>query len=265
MRKYGLFSIAVFFASIFFGQVKNISVSTPAEVSGGKEALEQVLQTQLTLPKLILTKEFNKEVIMYFELDSLNKPINITFNEALNNLLSLELKRILNFLKFNRKTGLSETPYEYYLTFNLSTEKYKKYQKQKTKTFVKSERVADSSFVIHLRADKSPEYFKGGEEGLNEFIISQILYPDIAKEKSIQGTVILDFVVEENGFVTNISAIQNVGGGCTEEAIRIIKQTKWQPAVLNNKYVRYKLTYPITFNLNNNFKDNSSSRQSSGY
>lgn len=242
-----------------------ISVSTEAEVTGGKEALEQVLETQLTLSKLLLTKSFNKDVVAYFEIDSVNNASKITFNTGLNNLLALELKRIFKFLKFNRKTNVSETPYEYFLVFNLSTPKYNKYIKQRAKPVVKNDRQADSSFVIYTKADKSPEYYKRGEEGLTEYVMSEIQYPDIAREKSIQGTVALEFVVETNGFITGISVKQGVNGGCTEEAQRIIKHTKWQPAVLNGKYVRYKLNYPITFNLQNSFKDNSAPRQDGGY
>ncbi len=257
--------ICLFFAFNISAQNRIISVSVEAEVAGGKETLDQVLETQLTLSKLILTKDFSKDVIVYFEIDSVNSAKNITFDRGLNNYMALELKRILKFLKFNKKTSVSETPYEYFLTFNLSTAKYNKYGKQRSKPIVKNERKADSSFVIHSKADKSPEYYKRGEEGLTEFVMSEIQYPDIAREKSIQGTVVLEFVVETNGFITNINVKQGVNGGCTEEALRILKQTKWNPAVLNEKYVRYKINYPITFNLQNSFKDNSAPRQDGGY
>ncbi|MGZ3901819.1 MAG: energy transducer TonB [Bacteroidia bacterium] len=260
-----LFILAFLFSISVLSQGKIISVSAEANVVGGREALEQVLQTQLTLPKLLLTKDFSKEVIVYFELDSLDHAKSVTFNTGLNNLLGLEIKRILKFLKFQRKTSISETPYEYYLTLNLSTEKYNKYMKQKSKPFVKTDKIADSSFVVYTKADKSPLYYKGGDEGLVDYIMNEIQYPDIAKEKSIQGTVVLEFIVELNGFITNINVKQGVSGGCTEEALRIIQQTKWQPAVLNNKYVRYRMNYPITFNLQNSFKDNTTPRQGSGY
>jgi TonB family protein len=265
MLKHFIVLATVFCSHFFLAQGKVISVSAEADIRGGKEALEQVLETQLSLPKLILTKNFSKEVIVYFELDSLNHAKAVTFNSGMNNLLALEIKRVLKFLTFNRKTSVSDTPYEYYLTLSLSTEKYNRYIKQKTKAFVKSDKPADSSYIVYGKADKSPDYYKGGDNGLAEFILDQIQYPDVAREKSIQGTVVLEFVVETNGYLTNINVKQGVAGGCTEEALRIIKLTKWQPAVLNNKYVRYKLTYPITFNLESNFKDNSVPRQGSGY
>ena len=83
-------------------------------------------------------------------------------------------------------------------------------------------------------------------------------YPKLAIEKSVEGTVIVEFVVETNGYVTNANLKKGLGAGCAEEALRIIKSTKWQPAILNNKLVRYRTNYPITFSLRNVTRDASS-------
>ena len=117
---------------------------------------------------------------------------------------------------------------------------------------------ANRSYTIYSRADKSPEYYKNGDEGLAEFILSEIEYPKPAIENSIEGTVVVEFVVETNGYATNLIVKQGVNGGCSEEAIRLIKQTKWLPATLNNKFVRYKTNYPITFSLRNSNKSTGS-------
>jgi protein TonB len=99
---------------------------------------------------------------------------------------------------------------------------------------------------------------------LADFILSEIEYPKLAIEKSIEGTVTIEFIIETNGYVSNLIIKNGIGAGCSEEALRIIKQTKWQPAVINNKLVRYKTTYPITFSLRNVNKDNGTSSQSLG-
>ena len=92
-------------------------------------------------------------------------------------------------------------------------------------------------------------------------ILSKIEYPKLAVEKSVEGTVVLEFVVETNGYLTGITVKQGINAGCTEEAVRLIKETKWQPALLNNKFVRYRTNYPITFSLRNINKDNTGSSQ----
>jgi protein TonB len=127
--------------------------------------------------------------------------------------------------------------------------------KQRTKAFLKETKPADSTYIVYQKADRSPEYYKKGDEGLADFIVTNMEYPAVAKEKSIEGTVVLEFVVETNGFITNVAVKQGVSGGCTEEAMRIMRQTKWQPAMLNGKWVRYKMNYPITFGLQNTNKD----------
>jgi protein TonB len=67
----------------------------------------------------------------------------------------------------------------------------------------------------------------------------------------VEGTVVLEYIVETNGFVTGIVPKKRVSAGCTEEAIRLISETRWQPAMLGGKAVRYRMTYPITFSLRN--------------
>jgi len=225
---------------------------------GGKEQIEQVLQTQLTLPKVLLTPYFNQQVTAYFHLDSLGNAIDVEFDYGLHNSIRNETTRLLKFMKY-RPAASHNPKTSYYLTFNVSTDKYEKFLKQKNKFTVKKNLPADSTYVVHIKAEQSPDYYKNGEEGLNNFVVSEIEYPQLAMEKSLQGTVVLEFVVETNGYVTNIIPKQGVNGGCTEEAIRLIKLTKWQPAVIGGKLVRYKTTYPITFSLINSTGSNNSS------
>ncbi|HWY13374.1 MAG TPA: energy transducer TonB, partial [Bacteroidia bacterium] len=100
-----------------------------------------------------------------------------------------------------------------------------------------------------------------GDDAYPQFVLDNIEYPNVAKTQNIEGTVQLTFIVEKNGFVSNIKAVTEVNGGCTQEAIRIINLLKWKPAEKNGKYVRYKMTLPITFSLKNINRDNSNSQQ----
>ena len=213
---------------------------------GGPEQLEQVLQTQLNLPKSLLSPSYHAQVTAYFDLDSAGNATNIQVDRGVNNLLRGEAVRILRLLRFNHTHKQTELQ-PYFLVLNFSAEKYNRYFKQKNRHKVKGD--ADSSFVIHTRADVAPEFYKNGDEGLAEFILSEIEYPRIAIERSIEGTVVIEFVVETNGYVTGLTVKKGLNGGCTEEAVALIKKTKWQPAVLNKKLVRYRMNYPITFNL----------------
>lgn len=252
----------LFFAS-FLTNAQNLNYAIEASPVGGKEAFEQVLQTQLTLPKTVLTSNFFSELKIYFNVDSAGSAVDLKFEGQVNNLLKKELTRMFRFIVFNKVQNIYHDPY--YLDVKITTDKYNRFFKQRYKVNMKKNTpAADSSYVVHTRADLAPEYFKNGEEGLKEFILSNMEYPKLAIEKSVEGTVVIEFIVETNGYITGITPKHNVGAGCTEEALRVITQTRWQPAILNNKLVRYKMTYPITFNLRNITKDNASSSQATG-
>lgn len=250
-----LLSIGSFFCFVLPAQNFSTSAEFEAKVVGGSEQLNQVLQTQLTLPKSVLTSNFDEHINLFFDLDSAGHAVNLKLSKGMNNLLRLELVRILRFLTFSKtQSSLYETQ-PYFLTLHLSTSIYNNYYKQRSKLNLKKPLPADSTYIIHVRADRSPEYYKGGDEGLGEFMLSELEYPKLAKEKSIEGTVVIEFVVETNGYVTGLVVKQGVNGGCTEEALRLIALTKWQPAVMNNKFVRYKTNYPVTFSLRNTTRE----------
>lgn len=92
--------------------------------------------------------------------------------------------------------------------------------------------------------------FPGGDEARIKFLQNNIVYPVMAKESGIQGTVYVTFVVEKDGNVTAVKILRGIGGGCDEEAVRVIKaMPKWQPGKQRNKPVRVQFNMPIKFTL----------------
>jgi protein TonB len=68
--------------------------------------------------------------------------------------------------------------------------------------------------------------FPGGESELHKFLSENIKYPQQATENGIQGTVYVSFVVDSKGNVTDAKVLRGIGGGCDEEAIRVVKLMK---------------------------------------
>ena len=92
--------------------------------------------------------------------------------------------------------------------------------------------------------------FPGGERKLSEFIANSIQYPQEAQKTGIQGRVFVSFIVEPDGSVSNVKVQQGIGGGCDQEAIRVIKSMpKWTPGKQKGDAVRVKYTMPVTFRL----------------
>lgn len=94
--------------------------------------------------------------------------------------------------------------------------------------------------------------FVGGETARIEFLRNNIVYPQIAREAGIQGTVFTTFVIEKNGMVSDVKILRGIGGGCDEESVRVIKaMPRWNPGLQRGKAVRVQFNMPIKFTLSN--------------
>ena len=100
--------------------------------------------------------------------------------------------------------------------------------------------------------EKKAEY-PGGTSSLYQFLADNLKYPKIARENQIEGRVILQFIVEKDGGITNIQVLRDIGGGCGEEAVRVISNMpNWEPAIQNDIVVRSRFTLPVRFKLRTN-------------
>jgi protein TonB len=92
--------------------------------------------------------------------------------------------------------------------------------------------------------------FPGGHSAFIKFLSRNLKYPGIAVEKGIEGKVLISFIIEKNGKLSNIKILRGIGYGCDEEAIRVLeKSPEWKPGIQNKQKVRVAYTLPINFNL----------------
>lgn len=93
--------------------------------------------------------------------------------------------------------------------------------------------------------------FPGGDAARIKYLNENIKYPQMARESGIQGRVFVTFVVETSGAVTDVRILRGIGGGCDEEAIRVIKNMpNWIAGKQRGKPVRVQFNMPILFKLN---------------
>jgi TonB family protein len=87
---------------------------------------------------------------------------------------------------------------------------------------------------------------------IRQFLQSRIEYPKAALDKGIHGTVVVSFVVERDGSISEVKALNDIGGGCGKEAMRLIKALPRFKPGLNAKGepIRVQYTQPVTFKLN---------------
>ena len=92
--------------------------------------------------------------------------------------------------------------------------------------------------------------FPGGAAKMMEYIQKNMKYPMMARESDIQGRVFVNFVVEPDGSISNVAVLRGIGGGCAEEAVRVVQSMpKWNPGKQRGTAVRCAFTVPIIFKL----------------
>lgn len=103
---------------------------------------------------------------------------------------------------------------------------------------------------IFMVVEDSPT-FPGGEGEMMRYISNNIEYPQMEKENGIEGKVVVNFVVNEDGSISNIKILKGITKGLNEEAKRVIKtMPKWEPGEQRGKPVKVRVNLPIRFSLN---------------
>lgn len=116
----------------------------------------------------------------------------------------------------------------------------------------------DSAFVaaappvenkIREVAEEMPE-FPGGIKAWQKYLSDHLRYPQLARSEDIQGTVYVNFIVSKDGSISNINIVKGLGGGCSEEAMRVLAAApRWKAGRQNGHAVNVKMTLPIRFAL----------------
>jgi periplasmic protein TonB len=102
---------------------------------------------------------------------------------------------------------------------------------------------------VVMRPDIMPE-FPGGKTALSMFLQQNVTYPLSARTALTEGQVIVRFIVNSDGSISNIEVYKGIGNGCDEEAIRVIKKMpRWTPGSVKGSPVRVKYNLPINFKL----------------
>lgn len=103
--------------------------------------------------------------------------------------------------------------------------------------------------TVHIIVEQQPE-FENGVKAMYDFLSKNIVYPAVARENGIEGTVFVGFVVSKDGSIRDVQVKRGIGGGCNDEAIRVIQSMpRWKPGKQNGKPVNVAYTIPVKFKL----------------
>lgn len=97
---------------------------------------------------------------------------------------------------------------------------------------------------------EEPPRFPGGDSALYMYLCMNLSYPDAARENKIEGMVVVLFVVEKDGSVSNVRVLRDIGGGCGEAAVEVVKNMpRWEPGRQAGKAIRTQFSLPLKFEL----------------
>jgi periplasmic protein TonB len=115
-------------------------------------------------------------------------------------------------------------------------------------TALPKENVLPEELVFEI-VEQTP-IFPGGTAAMLAFIAKNLVYPSEAKANDIQGTVIVEFIVEKDGSLSNIKIIKDIGGGCGEAVSDVIATMPlWEPGMQRDEPVRVKMKAPVKFRM----------------
>jgi protein TonB len=106
----------------------------------------------------------------------------------------------------------------------------------------RSEGNADEEDEFFVLVEQMPELIGGLAS-----IQNKVVYPEMARRAKIQGRVHVQFIVNQKGEVENPVIVRGIGGGCDEEALRVVKEAKFVPGHQRGRPVRVQYTLPIIF------------------
>lgn len=108
------------------------------------------------------------------------------------------------------------------------------------------EEEADQVFMI-VEENAS---FPGGMSEWNKYLKKNLEYPRQAKRMGIEGAVFLSFIVDKEGVISDIQVTRSIGGGCDEEAVRVLKESpRWNPGKQRGRAVKSRMQFRIVFKL----------------
>ncbi len=244
-----ILTIALFLSSSLLN-AQNRSVSTV----DNKKMLHDFFSMEMVYPEKALENNISGDVRIIVEIDEKGQMIDYSISQSVDPEIDKEAIRIMK--KICWLPALSngkKVKGKQVLEIPFHVRKYKKQMKRRGYNQIPNLDLAnDTNFVIYpfRKANSIPTPdFPNGKK-LGQFLSEQLQYPEAASRLGIRGTVTLKFIVETSGNSSNVIVEKDLGGGCTEEAMRLLKLIRWIPAQKDGQPVRVGWSLDIAFQVN---------------
>ncbi len=229
-------------------------MDTQPQPYGGNKLMREFICDEMFYPEQALKNRIEGTVKVRFTVMTDGKKVNYHIIESVSPELDREACRICKLIMYYPAVkSLNYIIADVIIPVKFNIKKYKRNCKQKGfEIFELSDWPIDTNMIVY--ATKALKHaplpvFDDPKMNFSIFIRENIKYPETAYKTNITGKVTLSFVVETSGRISNIEIIQPLGGGCSEEAIHLLKLIKWKPGMLDGMAVRSFMTASISFSL----------------
>lgn len=219
----------------------------PPKFPGGDEALMQYLSENLVYPPTIQERRFKGKVLVQFVVETDGSISNVEVVRSLYKDLDEEVVRVIkNMPKWIPAEQDGKAIREYYRV-PISFE----FWDSSTPTFSTSNNTIQEENERVFAIDGPFPEFPGGEEAFIQYLNENLVYPKSAFERKVEGKVVVSFVVEADGSITNVKVANSVDEDLDKEAVRVVKaMPKWIPGKHKGKAVPVLFRcLPINFQL----------------
>lgn len=221
---------------------------------GGMAALQHLFEQELHFPEEALAAKVKGETVIAVGVRADGTVTGMQVLRPLHPSCDAEALRLIALVRWKPSTAVEERGgAEHYLAVPFDPVKYKRWQKNRPER---------ASPIFDLPARPGLEILtprqldsqvmplvQGGMNGLGRHLASNMRYPEEAYRRSLEGDVKLEFTVEVSGAVSNMHALEEVGGGCVAEAMRLVHRTPWLPGTKDGERVRSTTQVTISFKL----------------
>lgn len=211
------------------------SVEVMPSYPGGLDSLVQFLSSNIVYPAEAKEQGIEGKVMVEFVVGSDGSIQDVMIQKGIGYGCDKEAKRVVESMPLwnpGEKDG-KNVRVQFVLPIQFSLD---------------GEKTADTT--VFTVVEQMPKY-PGGEKAMLSYLSNNITYPATAKKEGIQGRVFVNFIIEKDGRVSEVKILRGIGGGCDEEALRVVSSMPdWEPGMQSGKAVRVSFNLPIKFKLN---------------
>ena len=228
----------------------------PPAPYGGDQAVKWLIEQEFVMSPAEVERGTEGEVELTFTVQADGRAANTRVTRTLGEANDKEALRVAALIRWHpASVGGSALDTERTLLIPVSAKRYRKAHAKDGPPPPFMSLPMDLSGELYL--DRGTDSLAAplipkGLRGLPIYLAENLRYPEDARRRDIQGKVGVEFVVETSGHPSNVRATEALGGGCDDEAMRLVRSLRWRPALKNGQRVRSIVKLDIHFRLNAN-------------